>query len=386
MSKRFLKGICYEPFPRGYDPSTANDTCIFYGSDVGGYNMRPLWGDSFTPIGGPDAGKTFQGRNDIANLAKMGVNLIRLYDWDSRNNHIPFLDYCHQYRIKVLVPVSNYNLGAYGPAPDMTESITGLIKSFTKNYDYHPAIFGITIGNELDQVANVSMQYVIDYTTKWVEIESTVYPTFRKVPIGHPISFDVNGPGWSGNMPCFGYLDKLIPILINITTQGLNKRLFLCPNTYNDAEYLYRNADGKGEGWVDIANDRYNLPILFGEMGCSRKTRPDYLDVIQSQLEETVLYYPRNPKKLLGTCYFQYCDKVWEDGTSEGSFGLMSNTDQTSTVVSYGKKDFPDLGISCDGTKLNVQILRENPACDVVKKVYSGNQWLASTNPFRDDQ
>lgn len=370
MTKRFLKGICYEPFPHGYDPSTANDTCIFYGSDIAGYNMRPLWGDSFTPLGGPDAGKTFQGRNDIAQLAKLGVNLIRLYDWDSRNNHIPFLDYCHSFGIKVLVPVSNWNLGAFGTPPDMTESILGLMKSFRKNYDYHPAIVGITIGNEVDLLNNVSVDYVIEYTKKWAEIEQTQFPTFRKVLIGHPVSFAIHD---GSDLPCFGYLDKLLPSLQSVSTQSLNKRLFICPHTYNDATYLYKDAQGTGEGWVDLAYSRYTLPVLFGEMGQSRMTSSDYLNIIQDQLEESILYYPRNMKKLLGTSFFQYCDKVWMPNTSEGSFGLVSNTDQVSTVVTYGKKDFPDLGIMCTGNTLNVQVLENNDAYDVVKLVYRGS-------------
>lgn len=373
MKNKFLKGICYEPFPKAYNPSTANDTCIFFGSDIACYNMRPLWGDSFTPVDGPDAGKTFAGRNDIVNLAKMGVSLIRLYDWDAQNDHIPFLDYCHQFKIKVLVPVSNYNLGAFGPAPDMNESITGLIQSFTKNYDYHPAIYGITIGNELDQVANVSIDYVVQYTNQWAHIEANQFSTYRKVKIGHPVSFATNGPGWEGVYPCFGYLDKLIPPLISNPTHSLNKRLMLCPHTYNEASYLYRDAQGSGTGWVTLAYERYNLPILFCEIGCSRLTRPDYLDVIKAQIEESILYYPRHMNQLLGVCYFQYCDKDWCSGTSEGSFGLVCNTDESTAIVCYGKKDFHiDTGVSCANSKLDIQVFKENAAYKVVKKIYSG--------------
>jgi len=373
MSKKFLMGICYEPFPKEYNPSTANDTCIFYGSDIASYNLRPLWGDSFTPVGGPDAGKTFNGRNDIAKLAQLGVNLIRLYDWDARNDHIPFLDYCHQFKIKVLVPVSNYNLGAYGPAPDMNDSITGLINSFSRHYDYHPAIYGVVIGNELDQLANVSVDYVIEYTQKWAEIESIAYKNYRKIKIGHPISFAMEGPGWSGSFPCFGYLDKLIPPLMKVNVQGLHKRLMICPNTYNEASYLYRDAQGSGKGWVHLAYDRYKLPSLFCEMGCSRLTRPDYLDVIQNQFEESLLYYPSHSNELLGTCYFQYCDKDWATGTTEGSFGLTSNTDEVTCTVRYGIRDFTHwIGVSCSGSKLDVQVLKEQPAYNVIKKVYTG--------------
>lgn len=371
MSKKFLKGMCYEPFPLGYNPSTANDSCIFFGSDIAAYNIKPLWGDSFSPVGGPDAGKIYTGRNDIKNLAELGVNLIRLYDWDSRNDHIPFLDYCEQYAIKVLVPVSNYNLGAFGAPPDMQASITGLINSFSKNGDYHPAVHGVIIGSETDQIANVSPSYLIEYTKKWAEIESIGYKSYRKVLIGHPISFAMSGPGWSGDYPCFGYLDEIIPPLLKESLRSLNQRLIICPHTYNEASYLYKDAQGSGRGWVDLVYDRYNLPILFCEIGCSRLTRTDYLEVITAQLIESAQYYSNNSEKLLGISYFQYCDKVWTPDTTEGSFGIVANTEEVTDVVHYGEKDFTHwVGVACINDSLNIQILKEQPANKIVKEVY----------------
>jgi hypothetical protein len=368
VGKQFLKGMCYAPFPVGYNPSKANDTCIFFGSDIASYNMKPLWGDSFSTKSNPD--KVYIGRNDIKNLSSLGVNLIRLYDWDSRNNHIPFLDYCHEHGVQVLVPVSNYNLGAFGPAPDMTASITGLINSFTKARDYHPAIYGITIGSETDNSANIPKDYLIQYTNKWVEIESIAYRDYRKVMIGHPISFGVLGPNWYDKYPCFGYLDKLIPSLIRNTTRDLNKRLMLCPHTYNEASYLYRNAEESKKGWVDLAYERYHLPILFCEIGCSRMTRTDYLDVITSQIEESMVYHIDNPDKLLGLCYFQYCDKVWMNRKSEGSYGIVANTKKVTDIVEYDQRDFDHwIGVNCNNT-LNIQELSKHPAYKLIGKLY----------------
>lgn len=372
MTKTFFKGVCYEPFPVGYNPSTANESCIFFGSDIACYNMKPLWGESFTPLGGPDEGKTYVGRDDIRKLAELGVNLIRLYDWDARNDHIPFLDYCEKYAIKVLVPVSNYNLGAFGPAPNMADSITGLIHSFTKHGDYHPAIHGIIIGSETDQIANVSAAYLVEYTKKWMEIESIGYKTYRKVLIGHPISFAMEGPRWKGAYPCFGYLDKIIPPLIKVTVRDLSERLIICPHTYNEASYLYKNAQGSGRGWVDLAYHRYSLPILFCEIGCSRRSRPDYLDVIQHQLEGSIEYYQAHSNELLGISYFQYCDKVWIPNTTEGSFGIVSNTDKVTDIVKYGERDFHHwVGVMCANNSLNIQVLKEEPARAVVEASYN---------------
>ena len=184
----FLKGICYAPSPHGYDPSTCNNTEIWFGSDIADKNIAPLWGESFSPVDGVDAGKVFKGRNDLKALSDLGVNLIRLYDWDARNDHIPFLDYCLSLGINVLVPVSNYNLGAFGTPPNMTESINGLICSFSnkEGTDYHPAIIGITIGSETDQQAQIPQGYVAEYTKKWVEIEHSYIVTIEKSLLAIP--------------------------------------------------------------------------------------------------------------------------------------------------------------------------------------------------------
>jgi hypothetical protein len=366
----FLKGMCYAPFPHGYDPSTANNTCIWFGSDIADCNVAPLWGESFSPVDGPDKGKVFKGRDDLGNLKNLGVNLIRLYDWDPRKNHMPFLDYCHQLGIQVLVPASNYFLGAFGPAPDMIESITLLINSFEVNNDYHPAIYGITIGCELDQVDKVSIDYVIAFTKKWMEIENMAYRGFRKVRIGHPISFATAGPGWIGYYPCFGYLDKLLPPLKAETMRDLNTRLMICPHTYNEASFLFDSARGAKQGWVDLTYDRYKLPILFCEIGCSRLIRTDYQTVIRDQLERSIQYNDTN--KLLGSCYFQYVDKVWMPNTTEGTFGLYKNTNETTDVVRYGLADFPNhTEVGCKDNFLNVQVLEANPALDVLKNIYT---------------
>jgi hypothetical protein len=375
---KFLKGMCYAPFPKGYDPSNANNTCIWFGSDIATYNIKPLWGDSFSPVDGPDVGKVFTGRNDLKNLSDLGVNLIRLYDWDSRNNHTPFLDYCHSLGIQVLVPVSNYNLGAFGTPPDMDGSIRGLMNSFSNTgdstgTDYHPAIYGITIGSETDQQAKIPNGYVAKYTTEWVNIEEQLYSEFREVLIGHPISFAMSGPGWNGDYPCFGYLDQLLLTLLPCNVRNLNKRLIICPHTYNEAHYLYNNAQGSGQGWVDLAWNKYNLPMLFCEIGCSRMTRGDYLEVIKDQIETSIAYgnTTNNKGKLLGICHFQYCDKVWIPDTTEGAFGIVLNTNQVTDVVHYGPKDFTHwVGFSCNNNFLNIQILDSNPSLDIIKGAY----------------
>lgn len=365
MSNIF-KGICYDAFPHGYNLN--NDTCIWFGSDMARYELKALWGDSYTPIDGKDAGKTFKGRNDLRKLKDLGVNLIRLYDWDSRNDHLPFMDYCEELGLKILAPVSNYNFGAFGTPPDMQTSIIGLINSFSnrEKTDYHSAIYGITFGSELDLPSKMSKGYLGRYTRKWMEMEERSYSDYRTVPIMHPTSFDTRGEVY----PCFAWWDDIYinERLIEYKVRNCNKRLVLCPHTYNEGSYLYNDP-----AWVDKAYERYSLPILFGEMGCSRLVRNDYVRVIEDQLNQSFYYVktPANEGKLLGVCHFQYCDKVWIPNTTEGSFGIVHNTDEVDDVVSFGCKDFSHSdGLDCGGDYLNIQRLGKNMAYGVIKDIY----------------
>ncbi len=370
MTTSFLKGMCYSAFPHSYDPSTANSTCIFFGSDIASNNLKPLWGKAFTPIDGPDKADIFMGRDDIGGLKDIGVNIIRLYDWDPRNDHLPFLDYCHSNGIKVLAPVSNYNLGAYGKAPDMDTSIKSLIESFSdkKKKGYHPAIYGIIIGSELDLPSQMSKDYIVKYTKRWVEIESECCPDYQKLPIGHPVSFAKHG----GKYPCWSFWDDVIAQLKDITTRDLNTRLILCPHTYNDANYLFDSAEGSYAGWVDLTYDNYKLPILFCEIGYSRLSSKDYINIIAQQLERSWIYHKTNPLKLLGTCFFQYCDKVWMPDTTEGAFGVYRNTRAVDNVVKYGPKDFSHTdGNNCENESLKIQVLASNPVLNTIKLIYN---------------
>src|SRR5439155_25114493 len=74
----FYKGMCYQPFPQPYDSSHANNSCIFFGSDIAFNPMEPRWGASYTSV----SGRTFKGGYDLQTLIEMGVTSLRLYVWD----------------------------------------------------------------------------------------------------------------------------------------------------------------------------------------------------------------------------------------------------------------------------------------------------------------
>jgi hypothetical protein len=93
---------------------------------------------------------------------------------------------------------------------------------------------------------------------------------------------------------------------------------------------------------------------------------------VADQLEKSHTYGKDNKHKLLGTCFFQFCDKVWMLNTTEGSFGALYNTKATHYFVKYGAKDFSHTdGNNCKDQSLRVSALDINPVYNTVKLIYT---------------
>jgi hypothetical protein len=373
----FYKGMCYSAFPAPYNPSTANTTCIFFGSDIAYNPMEPLWGKGFTSANGT----RFPGRDDLRDINLMGVNLIRLYDWEPRNLHLNFLNYCDQLGIKVLAPVSNYFLN---PDPNPINGgfgmrnihIPNLIRSYRNaaGTDYHPAIAGIIMGNEPLINHQFGVTQAIEFTQDWVRIEQQQFSGFRMPPIGHPVDFGKRGhepyPQWE-------YWTSLLGRLEGTTIRDLQNRLFLAPQPQNDATYLFDNAEGSGMGYVELTYNRFHKPLLFTELGHDR-TKPDYLNVVEGQLTRSIAYGAQHPEQLKGICHFQFDDKVWKCptgdpcGDSEGSFGVFSHTNNVLFTVNYAPGDFTHFDTGpCDHEHLRPDMLTRNPVYQKVVSAYT---------------
>jgi hypothetical protein len=360
------KGICYEPFPKPYNPSTANTTCLFFGSDIASAPLSPLFGYEYLSSTGSacSAGEwpaPTQCRGDIGVLKAMGVDLVRLYDWEPRNKHDYFLTLCKNHGISVLAPVSNYFLNPGQGFPDREKLIPALIKSFANEAgsDYHEALAGVIFGNELK---GYGVEQCVTFTQDWARIEAAQFPNFRPLRLGHPVQFDPFG----GSFPCFGFWNKLLPPLK--ADSAISSRLFLAPQTYNRADYLFENAGGSGSGWVDQAWNAYGLPILFTEIGLDR-TKSDHVDVVKGQLQGVQNYSNQHSDRLLGACFFQFADKVWMKGSTEGSFGAFKHGSQILCSIQYGPKDFTHWEGNPNDT-LNVDVLEKTDLFDAVTSVY----------------
>jgi hypothetical protein len=151
-------------------------------SDFANDAFAALWSDRHRapPAGDPsvpaDNGGTY--RDDLATIAGLGFNLVRLYDWDMARgtsatqsaglDHINFLDRARSLGLKVVVPVSDYFLGddryawsgatppvGYGfdAAPesirqDFSQFVASIVDPATGRL--HAAVHSISVGNEGD--------------------------------------------------------------------------------------------------------------------------------------------------------------------------------------------------------------------------------------------
>jgi hypothetical protein len=354
--------MCYQPMPfyvNGqqqtvpYNPSIANTTRIFFGSDIAYDCMEPLWGTNFIS----KSGTTYRfGRNDLQTLRGMGVNLLRLYDWEPRNYHKRFLDECLAHEIKVLAPVSNYFLSPGQGYENRVTLIPDLLNSFSNGEqnngtDYHPAIAGIIMGNEPNIAHSFGVEELTQFTKDWVAKEQA--KGFQSRPrIGHPQDFGIYG----GNYPAW----TLWTTLLDDRHLGrMRDRLFLAINTFNPANDLFRNLYGDNMGYVRATYKQFGVPLLITELGNSRSrwdrdtrrwvSNTGYLEVVNGQLSGSIAYGADHPEQRLGICHFQFADKVWlcPNGDppggyspSEGSFGTRHHTEQFLGTVNYADTDF----------------------------------------------
>lgn len=153
------KGICYEAFGPGYNPSTANLSAIYFGSDIARSQTEALWGNQTLLTNGTND----MCRNDLLTIQNiLEANLVRLYDWDPRNDHSQFLNYCNALGLKAVVPISNWL--ATQNATVWQAQLPNYFSS--KNFgnangtNWHPAIAGVVITNE-PLINNVNYDNVI---------------------------------------------------------------------------------------------------------------------------------------------------------------------------------------------------------------------------------
>jgi hypothetical protein len=145
-----IKGVAYQPCPTDY---FSPNTPVKYGNtDFTNSDFQALWGVDNKGITRNVYYRdgTVKQQGDLQTLADMGVNFLRLYNWQSGNNgitgwvdHTPFLDECDRLGIYVIVPVFITPDPISGSVP--YQNLDWLIQS-TSN---HRCVVAYSIGNEI---------------------------------------------------------------------------------------------------------------------------------------------------------------------------------------------------------------------------------------------
>lgn len=363
------KGTAYQGLSTGYDPSKSIENRIYFGSDIARKQFGSLWGaQSYLK-----ASCAPYCRDDLKTMKDMGINLVRVYDWDTRNDHKPFLDYAHSLGIKVIVSISNW-------LPCNRDQWSAGVKGYfdAKNFgtggpkpDWHPAIAGVTISNELDGAYECrpgvwgNYKDALDLTALFLkEAESRKFST--SVLVGVPITFAegriIKTPGW----------DRFNELIQHPGLAKYKGQLMLNPNTYNDRAYLF-GQNGE-DGWVQKTYAEFKMPILFTEIGLSR-THPNAPAVVKDQLEGVLSYQKAHPEQLLGAVHFMFDNKIWKqtpypETDSEGAYGTFRHGEVVKTMETVSG-DYPwDFEAGRPPGSFNIDKLERTPTYDAVTGVY----------------
>ena len=133
-----VRGVCYQPTPIGENASQAppwGDYCSF------------AWGGIYV--------------RDLANLRRMGANVVRVYSWDHTASHTDFLNKAYnggRDPIYVLLnrwidPASDWS------NPSVVEALKNDYRALAANVGNHPAVLGFIIGNELNRANGANTNF-----------------------------------------------------------------------------------------------------------------------------------------------------------------------------------------------------------------------------------
>ncbi|MCB5363579.1 hypothetical protein H0484_07430 [Pusillimonas sp. CC-YST705] len=307
------RGVAYSAVPATYN---SNPTGAFFDSDVTASAFQAVWGE-----------KDGCGRNDLQAMADVGINLVRLYDYNYQrgstkwitagDGHIPFLDKAQALGIKVIIPVSNYNFmrqdGQNRPWDNIEHTVAQIVNSVKKNGVIHPAVHSFSVGNELD---------LDKYGMTW----HTLIPDAVRV---------------------VGILNKLAPdhyITIPISTADQNKfyamfRQLLPKQLYQKRFYnsvqTFKLKDGNDlrdsilRGYDNL---KLGVPLLITELGTYGYGRtPEYkITSVLGQASAVREYTDSTPKTLVkGFAIFEWQDAHWKrngspNDNSESTFGIQT--------------------------------------------------------------
>jgi len=377
-------GMNYAPDPSDYTDDQLWPE-IYYDSDYFNDDYQQLWG------------RANGGRGDLATMAAMGVNFVRLYDWNSAQSNIgghkSFFDASLGLGIKVAVPISNYVINTCirdaawwcaGPlALDIIKSIVAEAYEHEASHDFRGAIGAWTIGNELDLWGALNSIGAIRTAIRTIveEEDRLQWPQERRPAIMVPVSFAIRG--WGALCPSLpgGFLcDAYTAVLAELGPTVTHRRYVHAVQSYNNGTVLEERFFANKEAvdpayrWMNLETQfiaagiaaAADIPTVVTEVGDFR------LDpqAVKSQLDAILGSAPR----AIGLAWFCFMDKPWKIGWGdwwEPTFGLhaiISSNFRLATTTSGLYLDDTNKPVSCGVNTCSGGELARFPVEQVVPK------------------
>ena len=301
--KFFVKGVTYGPFP----PDT----------------------------GGEFLGTPTQLDRDLALMAEMGLNVLRIY-------HRPplwFLDRCAAAEMRVLITLPWAKHVEFLREQRQREAVTESVRAAVAEHAGHPAIFGYLVGNEISptMVRWLGVRRVTEFIEHLIRVSREANPNVLYSYASYPPT------------------EFLLPQNVD----------FLCFNVYLHHQreferYLLRLQN--------LAEDR---PLILGEFGMDtiRHTEDEQAEMLSWHLDSVVKC------GLAGTVFFAWTDEWFTGGQeiSDWAFGIV-------TRLREPKKSFHALRdkFGHDNAALPHRALPHTPFVSVIVCSYNGATTLAA--------
>lgn len=246
---RRIKGIAYDPRPSNFVQNPDN---MYFDDDFYNQDFCQLWGNK-SSAGCSQKPDKF--RDDLMTMKNIGVNFIRMYDWNWQRNHEGFLEYAADMGVRVTVPFCNGCM-----ATETAEKIIEDINGYSAKAKSAIALF--IVGNELNGF--------LDFIPQTLNAIKGASGTLSTVPICTPIK--TNGSGKDA-VVTNALIDtkKVYDVYEN---NSMGDRFVACVNFYGiglpgsmekPSQQLEDFVDGMLARGQLLANN--SIPLVLSELG-----------------------------------------------------------------------------------------------------------------------
>lgn len=316
-----VKGMNYEPAPSNYVLPPPN---IYYDTDFYNQDFVQLWGPG-TPPNQPN------GRGDLADMLSMGVNFVRVFNWNPGGpidnplrKHQPFFDWLVDEggkRIFIGAAFANGNRATAAAQLEVDQ-----FNSFSADAKKQVAVW--VVGNEISPTDPFTPETL-------AVIKASAQPPLDTIPICVPFSLGSVSEA----------ISKMEQNYQQFEAAGVADRFIACFNFYGLGQSVATKApelqlkefvDGF---FADTFVQQHAIALLLTEFGInfdgSSGLEPNaggdaakqgqILSAMLAQSKTLQTTYPR----FLGQAVFEYTNESWKTPNSEANFGLYGLTAQS---------------------------------------------------------